>query len=225
MASISCVSLIIVLYPAVPIGSSPEIEQVLHLSYVLLSASLLVLVAMAFGLRSRLLSAILNRLESYSSRLHKRLASRFGLERNEEEAGLQIRTLLQPWTAPKRLAPALILSLSIQVVAAVRGQIFFRSLGYPIPLSVNLFAAPVLFFVFMLPISFGSLGIREGAFILLYGLFGVPAETALLVSFFNLSGLVLNNVIGAAILLASNIRWQDIAGTLPQRESTGGSGS
>jgi uncharacterized membrane protein YbhN (UPF0104 family) len=29
----------------------------------------------------------------------------------------------------------------------------------------------------MLPISFGSLGIREGAYIVVYGLFGLPAET------------------------------------------------
>ena len=74
---------------------------------------------------------------------------------------------------------------------------------------------PVLYFIFLLPISFGSLGIREGAYILLYGLFGVPAETALVVSFFNLLGVLLNNLIGA--LLAP----ETLAGAAKQMNSPG----
>ena len=54
--------------------------------------------------------------------------------------------------------------------------------------------------VFLLPISFGSLGIREGAYVLFYGAFAVPMETALLVSFFNLLGMLLNNLVGGIIL-------------------------
>jgi hypothetical protein len=70
---------------------------------------------------------------------------------------------------------------------------------------VNLFVAPIFFIIFLIPISFGSIGVREGAFILLYGQFGVPMEVALLVSFFNLFGLFLNNIIGALFIFGKGL--------------------
>jgi hypothetical protein len=91
-------------------------------------------------------------------------------------------------------------SLAIQLTAAAGSQIMFRAVGYQIPFLVNIFVSPVFFLVFLLPISFGSLGVREATYIILYGLFGVPAETALLVSFLNLSGILLNNAIGAVLI-------------------------
>ncbi|MBU1909975.1 MAG: flippase-like domain-containing protein, partial [Verrucomicrobia bacterium] len=109
--------------------------------------------------------------------------------------------LLEPLTSWRLLRGTLALSLANLFIAALGNQIFFRAVGYPLPFLANLFVLPVLMFVFLLPISFGSLGIREGAYILLYGLFGVPPETALLVSFFNLAGLLLNNLIGGAMII------------------------
>ncbi len=102
-------------------------------------------------------------------------------------------------TKIRPLSTAFLLSLLNLLMAAIGNQIFFRAVHYPLPFAVNLFVLPVLYFIFLLPISFGSLGIREGAYILLYGMFGVPAELALLVSFFNLLGILLNNLIGALL--------------------------
>jgi uncharacterized membrane protein YbhN (UPF0104 family) len=70
--------------------------------------------------------------------------------------------------------------------------------------------------VFTLPISFGSLGIREAAFILVYGLFGVPAEIALSVSFFNLAGILLNSLVGGVVMLISNARLREGTGVAPR---------
>lgn len=105
-----------------------------------------------------------------------------------------------PRTKVRPLAVAFLLSLLNLLMAAIGNQIFFRAVHCPLPFAANLFVLPVLYFIFLLPISFGSLGIREGAYILLYGLFGVPAEIALLVSFFNLLGVLLNNLIGALLM-------------------------
>jgi len=63
-----------------------------------------------------------------------------------------------------------------------------------------------MFFIFILPISFGTLGIREGAFIFFYGIFGMDQEAALLLSFLSLSGRLLNVVIGAIILQVSSVK-------------------
>jgi len=107
---------------------------------------------------------------------------------------------------PKTFFFTFILSLGILATAAICSQLIFMGLDHPISFLVNLFAAPVFFILFLIPISFGSVGIREGAFILLYGQFGVPMEIALLVSFFNLFGLLLNNIVGALFILKKGVK-------------------
>jgi len=108
---------------------------------------------------------------------------------------------------PAVFAKVLAVSMGIQVVAAVGNQIFFRAVGYEIPVLVNLLVLPVFFFLFLLAISFGSLGIREEPYILIYGMFGVPAEVALVMSFLNVGGLVLNYAIGAILIYTVRPKW------------------
>ena len=98
------------------------------------------------------------------------------------------------------------LSIFILVVAAISSQLIFKGLEYDISFIINLFAAPVFYILFFIPISFGSIGVREVAFILVYGLFGVPLEIALLVSFFNLFGLILNTLIGALLIFIKGLQ-------------------
>ncbi|MFC2029611.1 lysylphosphatidylglycerol synthase transmembrane domain-containing protein [Chloroflexota bacterium] len=89
---------------------------------------------------------------------------------------IPFREMIAPVPSPRRLLPALLFSFWIQFQSALRAQVFFLALGYELPFAVNLFVAPVIYFVSHLPISFGGFGVREAAFILLYGLFGVPPE-------------------------------------------------
>ncbi len=97
---------------------------------------------------------------------------------------------------PAVVLPVLAYSFALQCIGAVMSQLFFRALGYDLPFLVNLFVTPLIMLVFTLPISFAGLGIREGVFILFYGAFGVPAETALLVSFCGLASVLLGHVVG-----------------------------
>ena len=89
---------------------------------------------------------------------------------------------------------------------ATRSQIFFRALGYDLPFTVNLFVVTFAFFIRLLPLSLAGLGIGKGVSVLLYGLFGVPAELALLVSFLDLFGLLLSNAIGGGSMLLFNVK-------------------
>jgi len=116
-------------------------------------------------------------------------------------AKLPVRYLVQPLASAEHFAPLLFYTLSIQVAAAIVAQLNFVAAGYDIPFLVNLFVTPVLFFIYLLPVSFGGLGVREAAYIILYGMFGVPLETALLISFLALAGLLLNNLIGGAFIM------------------------
>jgi len=217
MALLTCMSMIIFLYPITTITSSPEIDRILYVAYILFFISIIFFLAINFTVRNSLLSALLKKMEVYFSGALLKTVSKLGFGSVATERKIPFRAMIQPLTLPRQLFPILILSFGIQLVAAIGNQIFFLAIGYDLPFIANLFITPILFFVFILPISFGSLGIREGAYIILYGLFGVPAETALLVSFFNLSGLLLNNLVGGSLMLFSNVKWK----TLPKIDIEG----
>jgi uncharacterized membrane protein YbhN (UPF0104 family) len=206
MALVTCLSLVLALYPLLPIERSPEMEGVLSVAVPLFFACLILVAIMAFALRNRVLTEWVDRMEVRLGRVIDRLTARFRAGSQEDGARVPLRLLMEPLVTPGMVLPALLLSFAIQLTAATRAQVFLHALDYSLPFLANLFIAPVLFFVFLLPISFGSLGIREAAFILLYGLFGVPPEIALLISFFNLTGLLLNNLIGGVVMLLSNVR-------------------
>lgn len=104
----------------------------------------------------------------------------------------------------RRAVMVVALSVGLFAVSALQAQLFFRAIGQDVSLMANLTVAPLLFLVFSLPISFGTIGVREGSFVLLYGAFGVPPEPALLVSFFGLVGLIGNYLIGALLHWSRN---------------------
>ena len=211
MALLTCASLVTLLVPFMDIAAdNRDLQQIIKTTHIVLVGTLGVL-AIAFllarhGATVRFLQRITDRLMQWIDRLSQ-----------QKDMSASQKTSLVVTFAPLRrpdiLLPVTIFSFLIQLTSAVGNQIFFISVNYDLPFLVNLFVAPILYFVFLLPISFGSLGIREGAYILLYGAFGVPMETALLVSFFNLSGILLNNLVGG-IILALN------PGLVPHTQST-----
>ena len=206
MALITCMTIIAILYPIVPIAVHKDLEQVFQLAYYLLCASLLLVAAIAAILKNRFLSRLLNLLDGWFTRNVYRIRSKLVSEHaTTPYPTLSFRQTLEPLIRP-RILVVVALSFAIQFVSSVKSQIFFCALGYDLPFVVNLFAAPALYFIFFLPISMGSVGIREGVYVLLYGLFGVPAEIALLVSFFNLAGMLLNSAIGGIIMFLSNMK-------------------
>ena len=144
----------------------------------------------------------MGKVEQYIARIQKKIVGGLGLGDKIQITIMPIRAMIEPLSSFKIIG-VIALSFSIQLVSSVKSQIFFCALGYNLPFIVNLFVAPTLYFIFLLPVSFGSIGIREGVYVFLYGLFGVPIEIALLVSFFNLSGMLLNNLIGGTIMLIS----------------------
>jgi len=198
MALLTCASLVTLLFPFMNIAAdNSELQQVIKTTHIVLVGTLgvlaIVLLMTRHGATVRFFQSISGRLMQLLSRLSQRkdmLAA--------QKTSLAIT--FAPLRRPDILLSITIFSFLIQLTSAVGNQIFFASVNYDLPFLVNLFVVPILFFVFLLPISFGSLGIREGAYILLYGAFGVPMETALLVSFLNLSGILLNNLVGGIIL-------------------------
>jgi poly-gamma-glutamate capsule biosynthesis protein CapA/YwtB (metallophosphatase superfamily)/uncharacterized membrane protein YbhN (UPF0104 family) len=187
LALATCAGLVIGLYPFLPIEAGGTARTVLGTACGLFGVAAFVFLFLVLARQ---------RLDRFISALAAKLLQRVPEPRSEAAT----TSLLGPLTSWRLLRGTLALSFANLFIAALGNQIFFRAVGHPLPFLANLFVLPILMFVFLLPISFGSLGIREGAYILLYGLFGVPPETALLVSFFNLAGLLLNNLIGGVLI-------------------------
>lgn len=94
------------------------------------------------------------------------------------------------------------MAATILCVMAMSGAIG----GFSAPLWSQPLFLPVIFLLSQLPISIAGIGVREAAFVSLFGAVGATAEQALALSlaFFTLG--VVNNLIGGLVYLASRHR-------------------
>ena len=200
LALITCMAIIVILYPLVPKIMDHQVKKIVFAAYILLTLSIPAIVLFAIAEKNKFMNVLLEKMVNYASATMRSIGNRMGLNGAAKEVKISLSMITEPLASPKFLA-VIALSLGIQLVSSIKSQIYFISLGYDLPFIINLFVTPVIYFIFLLPISLGSIGIREGVYILLYGLFGVPPEIALLVSFYNLMGILLNNAVGGMIIL------------------------
>ncbi|NQU53950.1 MAG: flippase-like domain-containing protein [Bacteroidetes bacterium] len=102
---------------------------------------------------------------------------------------------------PKMIMVVLLFSICNQGIGAVFANIAFQALESDIPLVYNLFASPLLNIILLFPISFGGFGIREGSYILIFGILGVAAEISFMVSFIFMVSTFINVGIGGIIYI------------------------
>jgi uncharacterized protein (TIRG00374 family) len=144
--------------------------------------------------------------KALTSRLQQLFVSMMArLNRDTSKVGPMppVTQVFAPLLSPGKLLPVVGLSTGIYLSLAFANLLFLDALGYKVPFVVSLFVIAVLFVVVSLPISFAGFGVREGAYIVLLGLFGVPPETALVVSLFALSGALFNYALGGGLIYAS----------------------
>ncbi len=202
----ACSMIIIVSFPFLDISTNEVFNRIMVVSYIVFFG--LVVFTLLAGLFSsrfqfitniarRVQRSLLNRLESSRFRFSKYLKEEAG---EEQEVKYNLKRVIPG-------LPVIMLSaLAIQLASAYGIYIFIKALNYDLPYYIPMFISPVMFFIFLLPISFGTFGIREGAFIFFYGIFGMNQEAALLLSFLTLSGRLLNVVIGAVILQVTSVK-------------------
>lgn len=78
---------------------------------------------------------------------------------------------------------ALLLSFVIQTMSIITIYIISLGLGQHIPFGYFFIFFPIIITVATLPISISGIGLREGAFVLLFGMIGISPETATAMSF------------------------------------------
>lgn len=159
-------------------------------------AALLALLALAVLQRG----SWLPRAAAWLSRQVEALAARVRPAGTPVEPASMGRTFAAAFSLRVAL-PALAVSLAMFALLALQAQWLFHAFGHPIGWEVNLFVTPLLIVLYALPVSFGGLGLREGAAIVAYGAFGVPAEVALAISLCGLAGNLLSYAVGASLFL------------------------
>lgn len=212
-ALFSCAVLIASLYPFLLLESLPNsVSYTLDAAYLFLVLSLAILVLAIVTHHNQWFKKIIDSFAWKISDLAIKVEGK--VRRQPFQGKLPSRPPLELFMSAFKLGvalPTFLLSFAIHIVGAVQSQLFFQALGYDLPFLVNLFVAPLILLAFTLPISFGGLGIREGVFIVFYGAFGVPPETALLVSFCGLSSVLIGHAFGVLLFFTRGRQAKNLA--------------
>jgi uncharacterized protein (TIRG00374 family) len=217
-ALFACAVLIASLYPLLAPNHLPgAVAHLVDAIYLVFLAGIFFFLSVFFVSRKNWGKRLIDAINARFAGMARRVASLSTPPTSQEEQTPRTGVaLLKSAFSPAVALPAVGLSLAIYLVSAAQSQLLFHAFGYEIPFVVNLFITPLLFLLYALPISFGGIGIREGAFILAYSAFGVPAETSLIISFSGLLGNLISYAIGAGLFLRSSRSQQtdDITGAL-----------
>ncbi|OGW40145.1 MAG: hypothetical protein A2X58_07280 [Nitrospirae bacterium GWC2_56_14] len=95
-----------------------------------------------------------------------------------------------------KLMKAFGLSLIVQALSLLMIYLIARGIDQKLTFTALFVFVPIISLVTMLPISISGLGVRESAFVLLFGLTGVPAEASMSISFLWFLSIVAASLIG-----------------------------
>jgi uncharacterized protein (TIRG00374 family) len=206
-AAIASILLLLVCYLIVRdrITAEPGIIELIRICF--FAGSLLLLLGTASVIatrtgRGRILLSFIHR--KFDSAIVKVMSRITGRDRNIMEEENITSTLIKPLFNWRIILLTVSITILLRILTGIGINILYRALGMELPILVNVFVSTLLFYLFILPVSFGSLGVREGGNILLYGLFGVEAETALTASFLSLACIMVGISVGGIIMLVDN---------------------
>lgn len=132
----------------------------------------------------------------------------FGALKRLVPVARQVRTMI---TTPGGTVLVLLAAAAIHGLTIVAIALFFAALG-PVPDAATLTViVPAALLVLVAPLSIAGWGIREGAFVFLFGFAGVPVETSLAVSILFGLSLIAASLPGGVLLAAGS-------GRLPGRD-------
>jgi uncharacterized protein (TIRG00374 family) len=99
------------------------------------------------------------------------------------------------------VAKAYAVSLAVQSLMVFSVYLIARSIGQHLPLATLFVFVPIILTVMAIPISISGLGIRESAFVMLFGLSGIPAEVSTTISFLWFLSMAAASLIGLGAYL------------------------
>ncbi|MGM0651013.1 MAG: lysylphosphatidylglycerol synthase transmembrane domain-containing protein [Bacteroidota bacterium] len=195
--------MILITYPFVKTNLPVEVTKVVEFSF-LVAFGLFLFIVLLFLVTKRQ-SIIKKLLKWFKTKLDTALTRTVQRVSKNEKAKVSSGEILAPLLNLKVLTISFGISIFIQIIGALFVNLAFLAFGVDLPFVINLFLVPVMNLLFLLPVSFGGIGLRETAYVVLYGAFGVSEEIALLVAVTSFIYLIINNSVGGIIILAENI--------------------
>ena len=186
---------VILLYPFVDFSSGP-LTQVIQWAYIAVGCLFLIIFSLTVIGNKVLIRNAMQVLFNQINKMTFYLLCKIGRKETED-----LRQTIRPLFNWKNTLIPILASAMIVILISIGSHILFQSVHHEVPFLTNLFATPIILFALTIPISVAGIGVREAVFILVYGLFSVPAESALLVSFFSFAGMMVSYAIGTLISL------------------------
>jgi uncharacterized protein (TIRG00374 family) len=106
---------------------------------------------------------------------------------------------------PRTLALVIALAFGYQLSWIATNYAATSALGLAVPLAFVGFMVPISDIVGLVPIFFNSLGAREGTFVVLLGLLGVPAESALAAAFLIFAVRLVVSLLGGVLYMFGGV--------------------
>ncbi len=198
----SCLILIMVSYPFVADKIVHGEKILAYVNYIYLLAIIVGICAVAAFFMKRVSATLIGNLEAKIVQMSFKFLKNSAPPADQSVLLQGIRACCTPRTAAALWGS----SIFIRSCSALGGYLVLLALYQDTSVMINFFVVPMMLFLTMVPVSLGGIGIREGVFIILYGLFGISSTTSLSASYLGLIGLLLTVSIGGFIMLWDNVR-------------------
>jgi glycosyltransferase 2 family protein len=106
---------------------------------------------------------------------------------------------------PAALIPAILLSLALQISLAICQWMLARGLGLDVPITLFLLIVPIANVFASLPVTLNGLGVRETAYLLLFGMAGVGHNDAIALGLLWFAATMLGGLTGAIAFLKTPV--------------------
>ena len=108
-----------------------------------------------------------------------------------------VAATIEPYLSrPLRLMPAIGLSVALQLLLAVCQWILARGLGLSAPLTLFLLCVPIANVFASMPVTLNGLGVRESAYLMLFGMAGMAQADAIALGLLWFAATALGNLTG-----------------------------
>jgi len=119
--------------------------------------------------------------------------------------GMMVGLVLPYLQRPAALLPAIVLSLILQASLAVCQYILAVGLGLKIPLTTIMLILPMANIMTALPLTINGLGVREAAYLVLFGFAGVGKHDAIAISLLLFAATALGGLTGVVAFMTTAV--------------------
>lgn len=106
---------------------------------------------------------------------------------------------------PISVLPAIVLSMALQASLAVAQYILALGIGLRLPLADFMLIVPIANVFASMPITFNGLGVRETAYLILFGMAGLPRDDAIALGLLWFAATMLGGMTGAIAFVTTPV--------------------